>query len=125
MPSSSLAEGVLVLPERLVGVLVALARLQVALPVNGTTEENNSEREENFGSCMNYLGIATCGAKNRHAPFPSLGKASIDREQTHITSRLGFGIKCWCNIWNDPLGLSSDRCFRKTYREKGNFFEMP
>ena len=80
MPSSSLAEGVLVLPERLVGVLVALARLQVALPVNGTTEENNSEREENFGSCMNYLGIATCGAKNtknRHAPFPSLGKASI------------------------------------------------
>ena len=36
----------LVLPERLVGVLVALARLQVALPVNGTTDENYSEREE-------------------------------------------------------------------------------
>ena len=66
----------LVLAQGLVRVLGALARLQVALPVNGT-EENNSEREENFGSCMNYLGIATCGAKNRHAPFPSLGKASI------------------------------------------------
>ena len=75
MPPSSLAECVLVLPERLVGVLVALARLQVALPVNGTTDEN-SRREENFGNCMNYSGIATCGAKNRHALFPSQGKAS-------------------------------------------------
>ena len=65
----------LVLPERLVGVLVALARLQVALPVNETTDKN-SQWEENFGSCMNYLGIATCGAKNRHAPFPFQGKAS-------------------------------------------------
>ena len=65
----------LVLPECLVGVLIALARLQVALPVNETGK--NSEREENLGSSMNYLGVAICGAKNKHAPFPSLGKASI------------------------------------------------
>ena len=72
MPPSSLAECVLVLPERLVGVLVALARLQVALPVNGTTEKNSQRKKlwklhELFRDCN--MWIPHCGAKNRHARF--------------------------------------------------------
>ena len=61
--STSLAQCMLVLAQGLVRVLGALARLQVALPVNDDEER----------TIMNYEACKICGDKNRPRQYNPLG----------------------------------------------------